>query len=463
MAFPGAPSALASYTRVSDKGPRQDGSSRLDRVQQGPLYLEVVMRGERNRVVGIDTAEEQHEGVLLDGDGAEEWHFVCRNRKESVRELLTKLILRLKRDERLVVVLEAPRAHGRVVFEVASDMGLTVYQASTVALNHFRACEGQPKKNDRWDGYLAARMVFMGTKGCRKVSDPQPEERVLSRLTRTRSGLQKRRGQLVNQLRSILLELAPIVLDREWAGPAVDSVALRKILRKWPAFEGIERARKETVKAIIRSCRYRRAKVDRMVEAVRELSEEVVVSATERAVMATEITLIFNQMDLLETSVAEIEKQLAELVEQQPICQKLLKVPGVGLITAAVLVGELLPVTRNTTEASSATYSGLTPLARRSGKTLDRAKLGRGSNKHVLNVMFLSSIKAISCSALDRAYYDKKRADYKGHPKPHTAATLALARQRHKVIYKIMVTDARYDKEQLIAAHLNRLRDQTAA
>jgi len=107
--------------------------------------------------------------------------------------------------------------------------------------------------------------------------------------------------------------------------------------------------------------------------------------------------------------------------------------------------------------------SGVTPLTRKSGTSLDSAHLGRASNKRVLNALFLSAVRALAESALDRAYYDKKRADYQGHPKPHTAAVLALARQRHKVIYKLMTTDARYDKERLISSHLKRQREEAAA
>ena len=58
---------------------------------------------------------------------------------------------------------------------------------------------------------------------------------------------------------------------------------------------------------------------------------------------------------------------------------------------------------------------------------------------------------------MDRAYYQKKLRDYAGHPKPHVAAFIALSRQRHKLVYKLMTTDARYDKEILIATHLERI------
>jgi hypothetical protein len=49
--------------------------------------------------------------------------------------------------------------------------------------------------------------------------------------------------------------------------------------------------------------------------------------------------------------------------------------------------------------------------------------------------------------------------DYAGHKKPHVAAFIALSRQRHKVIFKLLTTDARCDKEKLIASHLARLEE----
>ena len=133
-------------------------------------------------------------------------------------------------------------------------------------------------------------------------------------------------------------------------------------------------------------------------------------------------------------------------------------------MVTGVLISELLPVARISTEAQCATYSGVTPLARKSGKSLNNDKLIQGSNKRVLAALYTSSVAAVKSSAINRAYYQKKLRDYAGHPKPHVAAFLALARQRHKLIYKLMTTDARYDKEILVASHLDRLeQDRVAA
>jgi len=408
------------------------------------------------RYVGFDTAQERHEAVLLSSDGAEEIRVKCKNRRQAIEDVFGKLLVRLAPNERLVVVLEAPRAHGRLVFAVAAIFGCTVIQVNTVALNHFRDCEGQPKKDDHWDAFLAGRMAFVNMKGCRVVSDPKPEERMLCRLTRTRAKQLQQRVAAINQLRAIMLELAPIVLDGEWDGPDLDSVAMRKVLKKYPGFVGLKRARKSTLEGILSSCRYRRDTREKTILALLRLEDEIMIPDDERSVVSTEIELLIEQVKFNELAISKLENQIQLLVNQNPICIRLMEMPGVGLITAAVLVGELLPVMRNVTEASSATYSGLTPLSRKSGKSLNRSRLGRGSNKHILSAFFMSCVQALQWSALDRAYYDKKRADYQGHPRPHTAAILALARQRHKVIYNIMVNGARYDKELLIASHLER-------
>ena len=81
-------------------------------------------------------------------------------------------------------------------------------------------------------------------------------------------------------------------------------------------------------------------------------------------------------------------------------------------------------------------------------------------NKHALRANYLSAVSSIKNSALDRAYFHKQKELHQGHPKPGVTATLSLARQRFKVMYKIMTADAVYDKEILIASHLERERKE---
>jgi hypothetical protein len=126
-------------------------------------------------------------------------------------------------------------------------------------------------------------------------------------------------------------------------------------------------------------------------------------------------------------------------------------------------IGGILPLARNESEGKAATYAGLTPLSRRSGKKGGPSKLARGINKHAVRALYLSAVSAKSRSALDRAYYEKQLERHQGHPKPHVKSFLSLARQRFKVMYKLLRTEASYDKEKLIESHLKRQKQEKAS
>ncbi len=271
------------------------------------------------------------------------------------------------------------------------------------------------------------------------------------------------RKKHVARLRAVLLELAPEVLHKSWEGPKPSSKAMLYLLERWPGFEGLERAQTRSVEKILRRCRYG-SKATHVAKLIRKMTRGISVAAEERSAITLELDLLARQIRFCNESVDQVYVEIARRVERHPLGKKLLEMHGIGPVIVGVLVSELLPVARTSTEAKSATYAGVTPLSRKSGKSLDNDKLTQGSNKRVLHALYTSSVVTISNSSVDRAYYNKKLRDYAGHPKPHVAAFIALSRQRHKLIYKLMTTDARYDKEILIATHLARLeQDRIAA
>ena len=414
------------------------------------------------RVVGFDCAEDEHIAVLLDSEGEFSRRSSVINRRHDVEELLAELILVIGPEAQLVVVVESKRSHGRVVADVAADLGCGVRQVNTVALNHFRDLEGQPRKDDEWDAYLAARMAYMKMRGAREVIETTEDERALSRMTRTHGRLVESRTQHVAQLRAVLLELTPEMLHRSWKGPKPNSKAMLYLLERWPGFEGMERAQLRSIEGILRRCRYG-SRAAEIAKLIKNVASGISIVGDERSALALELDLLVRQIRFCNESLADVDAKIARRVERDPVGQKLLEMQGNGPVTTGVLISELLPVARISTEAQCATYSGVTPLARKSGKSLHNDKLIQGSNKRVLAALYTSGVAAVKNSAIDRAYYEKKLRDYAGHPKPHVAAFIALARQRHKLIYKLMTTEARYDKEVLIASHLDRIEQERAA
>jgi transposase len=408
------------------------------------------------RIVGFDCGEDGHIAVLLDVAGKFEKRFGVDNERGQIQELLAELILIVGPDARLIVVVESKRSYGRIVADVAVELGCDLRQVNTVALNHYRDLEGQPRKDDEWDAYLGARMVYLEMGGSREAAETTEEERTLWRLTRTHSRLVEDRKKHVARLRAVLLELVPEVLHSSWEGPQPGSKAMLYLLERWPGFEGLERAQMRSIEKVLHRCRYG-SKATHVAKLIRKMARGIAVAAEERSALTLEMELLVRQIRFCNDSVAQVYGKIARRVERHPVGKKLLEMHGNGPVIVGTLVSELLPVARTSTEPKCATYAGVTPLARKSGKSLNNDKLAQGVNKRVLHALYTSSVVAIGHSSVDRTYYQKKLRDYAGHPKPHVAAFIALSRQRHKLVYKLITTDARYSKETLIASHLARL------
>jgi len=407
-------------------------------------------------VLGVDCGEQKHRYVLEDEFKVRHGAMWVENRMDKVRAALMKMLILLPEGYRMEIVTEGLRSIGGMLVQAATELGIRVWQVNPKALDHYRDLEGQPRKDDDRDADLLARMRINRVEGCRLALDSRPEERVLCRLTRLHTQLVEQRKQATARVRSRLLELSPEVVASTWSGPKYNSEGMCAVLERWPGFEGLERAHVATIERELRSATKKGARCQEMAKALLEMARRITLGTAEREVISMELDMAMQQLRLTKASLAKVDREIKKAVNAHPIGQKLLAMPGVAHFTAGVLIGEILPLARNVSEGKAATYAGVTPLSRRSGKKHGPSRLARGVNKHAVRALYLSGVSAKCRSALDNAYYQKQLERHKGHPKPHVKAFLSLARQRFKVMYKLLTTDARYDKETLIASHLKR-------
>ena len=418
------------------------------------------------RHIGVDCGETYHRIVLLSLEGQREASQGTSNEPDAIDQGFRRLLARTN-GAQVRVVLEGLYGFAAPVVEVVRDLGLEVWQVNSKALEHYRELEGQPRKDDDWDAFLLARMSYGNMQGCRLAIAPQPEDQRLRRFSRLHTYLTRRRGDLVRRLRSRLVELCPEIVQTSWEGPSWSSRALLAILRRWSGFEGLHRARTTTIEGVLRQSRTVPEKRPSQARALKAMATRLPQSL-EREAINLELTCLVAQIDTVDRFKKQVDQRMEAHAQAHSVGRKLLEAAGVGPFTAAAVVGEIFPLARVLSEPKVATYAGLTPLSRVSGKRAKSDKSGkstlaRGVNKHALNACYMSAVAARKVSALDREYYRKQYALHQGHPVPHVVANLALARQRMKMLYKLMTTEASYDKEVLIASHLKRISTETAS
>lgn len=79
------------------------------------------------------------------------------------------------------------------------------------------------------------------------------------------------------------------------------------------------------------------------------------------------LPLVCQEIRTMEKNIRQVEKQLRALAKQTPVVQRLLSIPGVGLITATAMVAFVGDVRRFPTCRHFASYLGLTPREHSSG------------------------------------------------------------------------------------------------
>ena len=100
----------------------------------------------------------------------------------------------------------------------------------------------------------------------------------------------------------------------------------------------------------------------------------------------------------IEERVKGVETQLKQLAAQSALAQRLLSIPGIGLITATALIAFVGDVQRFRSARRFASYLGLTPRERSSGS---RRRLGRISKRGdvYLRVLLIHGARAALAAA----------------------------------------------------------------
>jgi transposase len=117
-----------------------------------------------------------------------------------------------------------------------------------------------------------------------------------------------------------------------------------------------------------------------------------------------------NRLLAITTEAKRLERDLTELVVvQQP---RLIKLPGVGALTAAKLIAEIAGIHRFKSAAKLARLAGIAPIPASSGNSR-RVRLHRGGNRQINAAVYRIAITQMRMHPPARAYIDRKIAEGK--------------------------------------------------
>jgi len=129
---------------------------------------------------------------------------------------------------------------------------------------------------------------------------------------------------------------------------------------------------------------------------------------------------------------------LAAAVDDLTAGTSLVEIRGVGVVVAAMIIGQTGDISRFASAGHFASYNATAPIEASSGQNT-RHRLNQRGNRQLNWAIHTAAVTQLRYPCQGREYYDRKRAEGKDTKE----AIRALKRQLSNVIYRTMVADAR--------------------
>ena len=150
-----------------------------------------------------------------------------------------------------------------------------------------------------------------------------------------------------------------------------------------------------------------------------------------------EITIdIENQLD---AKIDEIETQISECV--RGLNPPILTIPGIGELTAAVILSEYGDINKFENPARMLSFAGLEPGYYQSGQAEHNGHMVKHGSSHLRYALMNACLPLITYEPVFAEYYAKKRAE----GKPHRVALTHVTKKLLRVIYTLQTRDIPYD------------------
>ena len=382
--------------------------------------------------VGLDVGKEEHFAEVLDDQGERLFARGVVNDQAALEALLD----RAGEHGTAGLVIDQPGSIAQLALAVARCRQVPVAYVPGLVMR--RAADLYPgeAKTDKRDAYIIADTGRTRRKQVHWLDVGSDE--LLDRL-KVLNGfdidLAADQTRLTNRLRDALTSVSPAV--ERALGARLHQAGVRDLLAKYPTLTALKTAgRARITKAVKgRSPRLADKVVDAVMAALDAQSVTVPAEVTLGRViaeLATELDRVFARRDAL---AGEIE----EVFMAHPFGELLSSLPGIGPRTGSRILAEIGDGTRFADGNKLASYAGLAPVTRQSGKSINGESQSRRGNHRLKNAMFLAAFASLR-SPDSKAFYDRKRAE----GKKHNAALICLARRRCNVILAMLHTRQPY-------------------
>lgn len=383
---------------------------------------------------GIDVARETHHAVALNRDGD---RLVDRPLPNAEPDLVT-LFKQLQDHGQVLVVVDQLASIGALAIAVARAHGIAVAYLPGLSMRRIADLYPGEGKTDARDAHIIADAARTLPHALRRVGPEEQTTVELAVLAGYDADLAAESTRLINRLHDALLHVHP-ALER-LLGKHYHCRGVLRLLAATGTPTAIGQIGQAGITALINdgSPRLARTLPGPILTALAEQSVTIPATAQYGRVirgLAGQLLTVLDQRDIL-------GGELQELLAAHPLAAIITSMPGVGPRTAIELLRTVGDGSAFASAAHIASYAGLAPATRQSGRSIKGEHQPRRGNRALKSALYLSAFASLRHPP-SRTYYDRKRAEGKSH----TAALTCLARRRVDVLHAMIRDRQPYQPE----------------
>jgi transposase len=381
--------------------------------------------------VGIDVGKHHHQAVIVDEQGERCGDAIGLSNTRSGIEALVEELEALRAPVK--IALESSGQYWLCLYDQLTSRDYDVAVINPLQINAYRRTGIRKAKTDPIDAFWIADLLRINRARLNQI--PEAVRLQLRELSRFRFSLVDRIGDLKRKVLSVLDRVFP---EYETLFSSVFLKSSRRLLEEAAsAYELADFDISELTQILHQASRGRFSE-RKAQEIIDQAQASIGISFLADAAQV-ELRCMLEQISFLEEQIEQIDTHLALLLEEAD--QYLITIPGIGVVLAATILGEIGDVHRFPELEKLVAYAGIDPTVHKSGQFgATETHMSKRGSPYLRRALWLAANVARQHDPDLKAYYYKKKQE----GKHHNTVIGALCRKLLARIYVILKEERPY-------------------
>jgi transposase len=385
-------------------------------------------------IAAIDIGKKVNYGYFRAPDGRDFKPFAFYNLRDGFEMFWTRLVEFQKGHnlEKIVVGFESTGPYAEPMLHFLKKKEVTLVQTNPMHTKRLKELTGNsPNKTDAKDPKVIADIIALGH--ALTLVIPEGPAAELRRLSQARERAIKSRTSMSNQLQHLLFVIFP---EFSWA---MKSKSVLHLVENCPTPQGIIRMGIEALCAILRKTSRGKLGQKRAKEIFEAAQKSIGISEGRESILK-EIGHLVSNMRNEDCFIESSQRLMKQYLEEIPYSHSILSIKGIGVVTAAGLIGEVGDFRKFSTVSEITKLAGLDLYEISSGRKKGQRRISKRGRSYLRKILFFAAINVVRIEGILHTKYqemlDRGMAKLK--------ALIAISRKILRIIFAIVRENAVY-------------------